>query len=53
VAATVKKANGPPLPLALPARVQLLSQSGMCWEAVFTAAGVQKSDAITFKGRGD
>jgi hypothetical protein len=43
----------PPLPLALPARVQLQSASGECWEAVFTAAGVKKSDATSFNGKGD
>lgn len=56
VVAAAKKAHVPPLPqlpLSLPVRVQLQSQSGVCWESVFTAAGVQKSDAITFKGKGD
>jgi hypothetical protein len=56
VGVVAKQANLPPLPalpLALPVRVQLQSQSGVCWEAVFAAAGVQKNDGTTFRGRGD
>jgi Tol biopolymer transport system component len=41
------------LPLPLPARVQLQSQAGACWEAVYTGAGVTTNDAGLFKGKGD
>jgi hypothetical protein len=40
-----------PLPLALPATVQLQSENGTCFEGVFTAAGQQINDATQFKGK--
>jgi uncharacterized delta-60 repeat protein len=43
----------PSLPLPLPARVQLRSSEGICWETQFSAAGVQRSDERQFKGRGN
>ena len=43
----------PPLPLALPVRMQLLSGNGQCWEAVFSSAGVSKNLATQFKGTAD
>lgn len=51
------KGKGPnlpalPLPLALPATVQLQSESGACWEATFAASGQSLNDATQFKGRG-
>ncbi len=42
-----------PLPLTLPARVQLQSENGQCWEGSFSAQGVQASDSTQFKGKGD
>lgn len=48
-------ANGPlgfpPLPLPLPARVQLQYGERPCWEAEYTGAGVQRNDGSQFKGR--
>jgi uncharacterized delta-60 repeat protein len=54
----VLKAKGehvpmPALPLAVPLRAQMQSQSGTCWEATFSAAGVLKSDGTRFKARSD
>jgi 6-phosphogluconolactonase (cycloisomerase 2 family) len=40
----------PPLPLALPATVQVQSAGGPCWEATYTAAGVVTNSATDFKG---
>ncbi len=42
-----------PLPLSLPAVVQLQSESGGCWESTFSAAGQLKNDATEFKGKAD
>jgi hypothetical protein len=40
----------PPLPLALPARVQLQASSGECWEATFSSAGVIRTSDTEFRG---
>jgi hypothetical protein len=49
--------SGPPgapsLPLALPARVQLQSSGGQCWEAVYASSGVIRNEPGMFKGVGD
>ena len=42
-----------PLPLALPATVQLQSENGTCFEGVFAAGNVQANDATQFKGKGN
>ena len=42
-----------PLPLALPATVQLQSENGTCWEGVFSATGLSINDITQFKGKGD
>jgi len=52
------KGKGPnlpalPLPLTLPAKVQLQSENGQCWEGTFSAAGQQINDSLQFKGKGD
>ncbi len=41
----------PPLPLPLPARVQLHGRGGECWETAFDAAGTQHNDTRRFKAR--
>jgi hypothetical protein len=43
----------PPLPLALPARMQLQGPGGACWEAVYSAAGVTMNSATEFGGKAD
>jgi hypothetical protein len=43
----------PLLPLALPLRVQLHAEDATCFEAVFGAGGVVRSDSRGFVGRGD
>ena len=43
----------PPLPFALPLRVQLGARDGGCWEATYSAVGVKRNDAQRFKGRSD
>lgn len=43
--------EGPPLPLSLPARVQLQAQNGQCWEARFFELGAAHDDAKRFKGK--
>jgi hypothetical protein len=43
----------PPLPLALPFRLQLSAATGACWEARFDAGGVQQHDPTRFKAQGD
>jgi thiol-disulfide isomerase/thioredoxin len=43
----------PPLPLALPARMQLQGPSGACWEAVYSSAGVTTNIATEFGGKAD
>jgi hypothetical protein len=40
-----------PLPLALPARMQLQGVDGACWEAVFEPAGVQASTASLLRAK--
>ncbi len=50
------KGKGPnlpalPLPLSLPATVQLQSQNGTCFEGVFTSTGQQLNTATDFKGK--
>lgn len=52
------KGKGPnlpalPLPLTLPAIVQLQSENGTCFEGVFSASGQQLNDATQFKGKAD
>ena len=52
------KGKGPnlpalPLPLTLPARVQLQSENGTCFEGTFSAAGQQLNDATQFQGKAD
>jgi hypothetical protein len=49
-----KGANLPalPLPLTLPATVQLQSESGQCWQGTFSASGQTVGDSTQFKGRG-
>jgi cysteine-rich repeat protein len=41
----------PPLPLALPARVQLQATNGSCWEATFSAAS--KNDGVVLEAVSD
>jgi len=43
----------PPLPLPLPARLQLQGPSGACWEAVYSLAGVTTNVATAFGGKAD
>jgi hypothetical protein len=43
----------PGLPLALPARAQLRSSGGACWEASYSAAGARRTDATQFFGKSD
>jgi len=40
----------PPLPLALPFRVQMQGSHGECWEAAFFEAGAKRNDPTVFKG---
>ena len=52
------KGKGPnlpalPLPLTLPATVQLQSENGVCWEGVFTTNGLQFNNAAGFQGKAD
>jgi hypothetical protein len=42
-----------PLPLTLPATVQLQSESGTCWEGVFSTQGQQLNSAAAFQGKAD
>jgi hypothetical protein len=41
----------PPLPLALPARVQLQAGNGSCWEATYDAGGVIRNTDTEFRGQ--
>ena len=41
----------PPLPLALPARMQLQAPNGQCWEARYFEVGASRNDARRFKGK--
>ena len=41
-----------PLPLGLPARVQLQSGNGQCWEATFDTAGTRANDGTQYRGKG-
>jgi hypothetical protein len=43
----------PPLPLALPSRVQLHAAGGACWEARYGGGGVLRNDATSFVGKSD
>jgi hypothetical protein len=43
----------PGLPLPVPLRVQLQAASGVCWEAVFSSAGVMANDGRQFRARAD
>jgi hypothetical protein len=52
------KGKGPnlpalPLPLSLPATVQLQSENGTCFEGVFSSFGQQLNDTAQFKGKAD
>lgn len=40
-----------PLPLALPARIQLQQPRGPCWEATFDSAGIQSATATTLRAK--
>jgi hypothetical protein len=42
----------PPLPLPLPATMQLQSTTGECWQATYEAEGVGRNEAGFFKGSG-
>jgi hypothetical protein len=55
IAVTAKGKNlaVPPLPLALPARVQLQTTNGGCWEATYSAKGAKKNNARRFKAKAD
>jgi cysteine-rich repeat protein len=43
----------PPLPMALPATVQLRTSDGVCWETIFSSTGAVRNDDAQFKGRAD
>lgn len=43
----------PPLPLVLPAVVQLHADTGTCWSAVFDVAGMQRNTADSFGGQAE
>jgi Lamin Tail Domain len=43
----------PPLPLALPVRVQLQTVGGQCWEATYSPANARRNDGHVFKGTSD
>lgn len=43
----------PSLPLGLPTRVQLVSEGGTCWEAVYSAPNASKNDGVQFQGKSD
>jgi hypothetical protein len=42
-----------PLPLGLPAKVQLQAHNGKCWEADFSSAGTSTNTPIIYKGKSD
>lgn len=42
-----------PLPLSLPATVQLQSENGKCWQATFDTPGLSRNDTAQFKGKGN
>jgi uncharacterized delta-60 repeat protein len=46
-------ATPPALPLALPTRVQLITENGACFESVFSATGQSRSDPTHFAGKSD
>ena len=41
-----------PIPLQLPATVQVQAASGACWQATYTADGASRNDGVQFKGKG-
>lgn len=43
----------PPLPLPLPARVQLQGSQGTCVEAIYSASGVRRNEGARFTGTSD
>jgi hypothetical protein len=43
----------PALPLAVPTRVQLISENGACFESVFSSTGATRNDAAQFQGKAD
>jgi hypothetical protein len=43
----------PKLPLDVPLTAQLQADTGACWEADFSSAGVNKNDAMQFSGNAD
>ncbi len=53
VTAKGEKLALPPLPLALPARVQLQTTNGGCWEATYSTKGAKKNNARRFKAKAD
>jgi len=44
--------GAPPLPLVLPATMQLHNTSGECWQAVYASGGVVENTSAVFKGNG-
>jgi hypothetical protein len=55
IAVTAKGKNLalPSLPLALPARVQVQTTNGGCWEATYSTKGAKKNTARRFKAKAD
>src|SRR5262249_33671359 len=46
--------NGlPALPLPLPLRAQLQAENGMCWDGVYSSAGVSRNTSTVFDGKAD
>lgn len=43
----------PALPLPLPVRAQIVSETGACWEAVFSTTGTTRNDATRFRAKSD
>lgn len=43
----------PALPLTLPARVQLRSATGVCWDSRYQATAVLKNDSVSFSGKSE
>jgi hypothetical protein len=43
----------PSLPLPLPLRAQLQAEDGMCWDGVYSSAGVTRNTTAVFDGKAD
>lgn len=43
----------PPLPAAVPLRVQLIAENGQCWESTFSSAGTSRNDGTRYQGKSD